>query len=137
MTSRPESPPPPAHRGHMSAGDKQTHQRRQKSGFTSIFISFFSVRWQVVFLWHNVETFRSIQEKNKPGGGVSDGGALGPRKQTSGELILEHLFESVSESLRRKKQQVVMGGDSSQWGRCYIYSLHNYEVGRSHRRGRC
>lgn len=34
---------------HASAEDKQTHRRRQKWGLISIFISLFSVKWQVVF----------------------------------------------------------------------------------------
>lgn len=46
------------------------------------------------------------------------------------ELIREHHFESVSESLRRKNQQVITGGvgGGCSVGSCYIYSVHSYEA---------
>lgn len=87
---------------------------------------------RLCFLRHNVEMFRSVGKQQNWGPRAhTDGGArewgghadrfrwhksqtvasvwpLGPRKGTSRGLIPQHHFESVSKSLRREKQQVVM-----------------------------
>lgn len=126
-------PPKPPQLWPTSAEDKKTLWRRRRGGFISIFISLFSVKWQVVFFTaqcRNVQIRWGTTKLGAPsthrrwsegvGGGHADRfrwhksqtvasvWPLGPRKGTSRGLIPQHHFESVSESLRREKQQVVM-----------------------------